>query len=244
MRRPWQGLAMRDEFAQTIDRALSASAAIWSSSPATSGTWPSRGSPRPMANASSTRASRNRTWSPSPQVWPTKGILPWVYSIAPFVAFRPYEQIRTDVCLHKLPVKLVGNGGGYGYGIMGATHHALEDVGAMRVLPNMRLYLPLTAADVPVGREHDGAGSAAELLASEYAPPTSRERLLRLRRGERSSPGRKCVVIGMGPVLGNLYEMGDRGPCSTTSRSGTWGCSPSTRFRPTSSRASRKSSAS
>ena len=49
-----------------------------------------------------------------------EGHLPWVYSIAPFVAFRPYEQIRTDVCLHRLPVKLVGNGGGYGYGIMGA----------------------------------------------------------------------------------------------------------------------------
>ena len=78
-----------------------------------------------------------------------EGHLPWVYSIATFVAFRPYEQIRTDVCLHKLPVKLVGNGGGYGYGIMGATHHALEDVGAMRVLPDMRLYVPLTAADVP-----------------------------------------------------------------------------------------------
>ena len=57
-----------------------------------------------------------------------EGHLPWVYSMATFVAFRPYEQIRTDVCLHKLPVKLVGNGGGYGYGIMGATHHAVEDV--------------------------------------------------------------------------------------------------------------------
>src|ERR1044071_4365251 len=77
-----------------------------------------------------------------------EGHLPWVYSIATFVAFRPYEQIRTDVCLHGHAVKLVGNGGGYGYGIMGPTHHALEDVGAMRVLPNMRVYLPLMAADV------------------------------------------------------------------------------------------------
>src|SRR5512142_1618395 len=77
-----------------------------------------------------------------------EGHLAWVYGIAPFVAFRPYEQIRTEVCLHRLPVKLVGNGGGYGYGIMGPTHHAVEDVGAMRVLPNMRIYLPLTAGDV------------------------------------------------------------------------------------------------
>ncbi len=77
-----------------------------------------------------------------------EGHLPWVYSTAPFVVLRPYEQIRNDVCLHRLPVKLVGNGGGYGFGIMGATHHALEDVGAMRALPNMRIYVPLAAADV------------------------------------------------------------------------------------------------
>ena len=139
-----------------------------------------------------------------------EGHLPWVYSIAPFVAFRPYEQIRTDVCLHKLPVKLVGNGGGYGYGIMGATHHALEDVGAMRVLPNMRLYLPLTGGRRARGREHDGAGSAAELLAAEY---------------RRRDPGRGSSVCAVaedqarresasssewGRSLGNLYEMGDQ----------------------------------
>ena len=55
------------------------------------------------------------------------GLKPWVYSIAPFAYARPFEQIRNDVCLHDLPVTIVGNGGGYGYGVMGATHHALED---------------------------------------------------------------------------------------------------------------------
>ena len=131
-----------------------------------------------------------------------QGQLPWVYSIAPFVAFRPYEQIRTDVCLHKLPVKLVGNGGGYGYGIMGPTHHALEDVGAMRVLPNMRVYLPLTAADVP---------EVVNMMAHDPLP-----NYLRLNTAARH-PGRDpavcgvaedqarretAFVIGMGPVLG------------------------------------------
>src|SRR3954467_10767550 len=48
----------------------------------------------------------------------------WTYSIAPFMYARPYEQIRNDVCLHNLPVVLVGNGGGDGYGVMGGTHHA------------------------------------------------------------------------------------------------------------------------
>jgi len=50
------------------------------------------------------------------------GLEVWAYSIAPFCYARPFEQIRNDVCLHRLPVHLVGNGGGYGYGVMGSTH--------------------------------------------------------------------------------------------------------------------------
>src|ERR1700722_10031779 len=68
------------------------------------------------------------------------GLRPWVYSIAPFVYARPFEQIRNDVCLHRLPAVLVGNGGGYGYGVMGATHHALEDYGSMLCLPHILVY--------------------------------------------------------------------------------------------------------
>jgi transketolase len=73
---------------------------------------------------------------------------PWVYSIAPFVYARPFEQIRNNVCLPDLPVVLLGNGGGYGYGVMGSTHHALEDYGALLTLANMRVFLPAFDPDV------------------------------------------------------------------------------------------------
>ena len=138
-----------------------------------------------------------------------EGHLPWVYSIAPFVAFRPYEQIRTDVCLHKLPVKLVGNGGGYGYGIMGATHHALEDIGAMRALPDMRLYVPLAATDLV---------QVVNLMAQDPLPNYLRLNTAARIPGEipsfaswrRIKRGRTAVIVGLGPVVGNLYQMGDR----------------------------------
>ena len=138
-----------------------------------------------------------------------EGHLPWVYSAAPFVVLRPYEQIRNDLCLHRLPVKLVGNGGGYGFGIMGATHHALEDVGAMRVLPNMRIYVPLTAADV---------AEVVNLMAEDPLPNYLRLNtaaqipgaLAAFAPWRRIKRGRSCVVVGMGPVVGNLYGMGDQ----------------------------------
>jgi len=136
-----------------------------------------------------------------------EGHLPWVYNMAPFAVLRPYAQIRDNVCLQRLPVKLVGNGGGYGYGIMGATHHALEDVGAMRALPNMRLYLPLVAADV---------GEVVQAMADDplpnylrlNAPATLPGPVPAFAPWRRLKPGRSAVVIGMGPVLEGLYEMG------------------------------------
>lgn len=135
-----------------------------------------------------------------------EGCLPWVYSAAVFTVLRPYEQIRNDVCLHQLPVKLVGNGGGYAYGIMGATHHALEDVGALRALPNLKLYLPLLATDVaPVVREMavDPSPNYLRLGMSADIPGD----IPAFAPWRKLKSGRSCVVIGAGPVLQGLYEL-------------------------------------
>jgi transketolase len=78
----------------------------------------------------------------------SQGLLPWAYSIAPFIYARPLEQIRNDVCIHDLPVKLVGNGGGYAYGVMGASHHAIEDYGILLSLLHMRVFVPAFGSDV------------------------------------------------------------------------------------------------
>jgi transketolase len=77
------------------------------------------------------------------------GLQTWTYSIAPFMYGRPFEQIRNDICMHDLPVKLIGNGGGYAYGVMGATHHAIEDYGTLLGLSNMNVFVPAFALDVP-----------------------------------------------------------------------------------------------
>jgi transketolase len=65
-----------------------------------------------------------------------------VYSIANFPTFRCLEQIRNDVCYHNLSVKIVAVGAGFTYGAHGYTHHGIEDLGIMRVLPNMTIYSP------------------------------------------------------------------------------------------------------
>lgn len=77
-----------------------------------------------------------------------KGYKVFCYSIAPFIVYRCLEQIRNDVCFHNLPVFMVGNGGGYGYGIMGSSHHAISDLASISSLPNIKSWIPNTANDV------------------------------------------------------------------------------------------------
>ncbi len=65
------------------------------------------------------------------------GFVPYVNTIATFITRRCYEQVAVDLCLHDLPVRLIGNGGGYVYAPLGPTHEAIEDIAIMRALPRM-----------------------------------------------------------------------------------------------------------
>lgn len=70
------------------------------------------------------------------------GKIVFVYGIVPFVTMRCFEQIRNDLCMQNLPVKIVGVGQGFTYGGEGATHHAIEDIAVMSCLPNMTVVCP------------------------------------------------------------------------------------------------------
>jgi transketolase len=70
------------------------------------------------------------------------GKIPVVYSITPFLLYRPFEIIRNYLHYEKTPVKLVGGGRGKDYGHLGYTHWAEEDEQIMQVLNNIDLYRP------------------------------------------------------------------------------------------------------
>jgi transketolase len=71
-----------------------------------------------------------------------EGYIPYVNTIATFITRRCFEQVAVDLCLHNLPVRLIGNGGGLVYAPLGPTHLAIEDMGILRTLPNMTIVAP------------------------------------------------------------------------------------------------------
>lgn len=70
------------------------------------------------------------------------GFIPFVYSITPFAALRPFEFIRNGPVYHQLPVRIVGIGQGVEYGLNGNSHYALEDVGVLRTQPGLTIIAP------------------------------------------------------------------------------------------------------
>lgn len=139
----------------------------------------------------------------------SQGLIPVCYSIAPFAVFRPAEQTRIDVCLHDLNVKIVGNGGGYGYGIMGATHHAIEDISIMSSFQNMKCYIPFCNEEVGVivkkmmervGPSYLRLGTGLKPLWLKL-PEYSHTR--KLMSGKKAT---KATIVGMGPIILNVFK--------------------------------------
>lgn len=75
-----------------------------------------------------------------------EGFTVYTYAIAPFITMRAYEQVRVNLAISSqirpVNVTMLGLGGGVSYQVSGPTHHCLEDLAIMRLLPNMSVYCP------------------------------------------------------------------------------------------------------
>jgi len=134
-----------------------------------------------------------------------RGYRPFTYTIANFTIYRPFEQVRVDLCYQNLPVVLVGVGGGMSYSALGGTHHTVEDLAVMSALPNMHVLVPCDPQEVEEavlacgrlpGPVYLRLGKAGEpVLASPSAEPFRLGKLRLLKKGVRRA------IIGVGPIL-------------------------------------------
>lgn len=71
-----------------------------------------------------------------------EGMIPYAFSMAPFISMRACEQCRTDVAYAGLNVRLIATYAGVSGGISGATHWALEDCAIMGSVAGMTVLEP------------------------------------------------------------------------------------------------------
>ena len=140
-----------------------------------------------------------------------KGFRVFAYTIANFVIYRPFEQVRVDLCYQQLPVVLVGVGGGVSYPALGGTHHTIEDIAVMSALPNMTVVAPCDPAEVMSAVEQSfqlegpmylRLGKAGEPNLSAGAPEN-----FELGKIRNLRKGHGIAIVGYGPILKMAFDL-------------------------------------
>jgi len=75
------------------------------------------------------------------------GKIPFYNTFAVFAVHRGFDMIRQSIAYNKANVKIIGHCGGQSLGYAGPSHHTLEDISAMRALPNMVILNPSDALE-------------------------------------------------------------------------------------------------
>jgi transketolase len=117
------------------------------------------------------------------------GWIPFVNTMAAFAGSRAVEAVKIDIAYNELPVRIAATHGGMSAGHLGPTHHALEDLAIMRVLPGMTVVVPA-----------DAEQTAAFLTQSMDLPGP-----LYLRLGRKATP--ELPVRGPAPVIGRIQPL-------------------------------------
>jgi len=140
------------------------------------------------------------------------GKVVFTYSIANFTTLRCLEQIRNDVCYHRLNVKVVSVGGGFAYGALGITHHATEDLAIMRALPGMTVVAPGDPVEASLATQavHKlpgpcflRLGKAGEAIVHVTKPDFEIGRAIVVREG------RSATIISTGGMLETAVKVAD-----------------------------------
>lgn len=136
----------------------------------------------------------------------------FTYSIANFPIVRCLEQIRNDVCYHKLNVKIVAVGGGLAYASLGYSHHGMEDIAMTRVLPNLIVICPADPIEAKLatlaiakfnGPCYLRLGKANETIIHKEIPDFIIGKCIQIRKGN------DIVIVGTGSILTEVIKAAD-----------------------------------
>jgi len=141
-----------------------------------------------------------------------EGKIVYVNTIATFLTRRCFEQLALDLCLHNLPVRLIGNGGGLVYAPLGPTHEAIEDIAILRALPRMSIVAPADADEMRrlMPRTLDYPGPIYIRLAKGGDPIVTNDRLpFEIGKAIPMRDGADALVVTTGITLKIALDAAD-----------------------------------
>jgi len=138
-----------------------------------------------------------------------EGKIVYVNTISTFLTRRAFEQVALDLGLHKVNVRLLGNGGGLVYAPLGPTHEAIDDIAIMRTIPNMTIVVPADADEMKrlMYKTVDYEGPMYIRFAKGYDPIiTSQDIPFEIGKACPYTEGKDALVLTTGITLQNGLE--------------------------------------
>lgn len=128
------------------------------------------------------------------------GKIPYVNTMATFAATRALEAVKIDIAYAGLPVRIVATHGGLAAGHLGPTHHSLEDLAIMRVLPGFTVIVPADAeaARDAVAQSAGVPGPVYIRLGRSATPPVTGGPTT-IGRAQRLRDGSAIAIFTCGP---------------------------------------------
>jgi len=140
------------------------------------------------------------------------GYLPFTHCHSIFAVGRAYNQIRQNVAFDRLNVKIVLCNSGMLWPFMGGSHQIIEEIAALRVIPNLMLVSPSDPVSTKkVTRaiaEHDGP--AALRISFPPAPTVYHDDFpFELGKAVTLTDGGDATIISTGMMLSDALEATD-----------------------------------
>src|SRR6186713_1534314 len=138
------------------------------------------------------------------------GKIPFTGTFANFSTGRVYDQIRQSIAYSGKNVKICASHAGLTLGEDGATHQILEDVGMMKMLPEMTVIVPA---------DYNQTKAATEAIA-EYEGPVylrfgrpvwpifTKEEDFKIGKAQKLSEGNDVSIFACGHLVWNAIQAG------------------------------------
>jgi transketolase len=124
-------------------------------------------------------------------------------SFAYFLTGRAWDQIRNIVAHDNLNVCLVASHGGFSAASDGASHLAFQDIALMRVIPNMRVVVPVDAEETKsiLDAALKMGGPFYIRLRRDKEPILQKPYNLKLGKAETMKDGSDLTFVSCGPMV-------------------------------------------
>ena len=137
------------------------------------------------------------------------GMLPVVNTFAMLLTMRALDQLRQSVAYPQLNVKIMGHYAGLSAGPEGPTHHAIEDLGIVRSVPNLTILVPCDASEAKASFHaalaHQGP-VYLRLCRNPVPAVLDAPRPFTIGAGYELHPGHDVTIIGIGVMVARALD--------------------------------------